>query len=119
MLDMPTKAKALDYRSIARRSAKHWRVVHAHLVDLHGRVLVGVLQELNPEAAKRRAEKREPARRLEHFTIGDGGSWRNVGSGHTGESIIDLVQFLAHEADRHACAEWLDGLTSRIVEVTP
>jgi hypothetical protein len=111
------KAKPLDYRAINRRAWRHWRVVHSHLVDLHGRILVGVLQQLNPEAAKRRAEKREPARRLEHFTIGDGGSWRNVGSGSVGPDVISLVQWLAHDCTREAAAEWLDDLTGRIVEV--
>ena len=119
MLDSPTKGKAPDYRSISGRSAKHWRVVHAHLVDLHGGILTGVLQELNPDAAKRRAEKREPARRVEHFRIGEGGSWRNLGSGTGGENIIELVMWLAHDCPRAAAAGWLDDLTGRIVEVVP
>jgi hypothetical protein len=109
----------LDYRAIARRSAKHWQgVIHPHLTDLHGRILVGALTELNPTvAAKLRDSHQKPTRKLEHFTIGEGGAWRNVGSGHSGETIIELVQFLAYDCDRRAAAEWLDALTSRIVEV--
>lgn len=117
MLDAPTKGKALDYRGIARRSAKHFRVVHAHLVDLHGRIIVGVLQQLNPEAAHHRAQGERP-RRLEHFTMGgEGGCWRNIGSGHSGEDVISLVMWLAHDCTREAAAGWLDDLTGRIVEV--
>jgi hypothetical protein len=116
LLDRPT-AKPLDYRAINRKACRHWRVVHAHLVDLHGRIVVGVLRELNPEAAKRHADGQRP-RRLEHFTISEAdGSWRNLGSGHSGDDIVSLLQFLAHDADRAACAEFLDFLTSRIVEI--
>lgn len=121
MLDVVTKpSKPIDARSVNARACRHFRTVHAHLVDLRGRVVAGVLMELNPEAAKRRCAGERP-RRLEHFKLIDEqtGSWRNVGSGSSGESIIELVMWLAHDCDRHAALEWLDSLTSRIVAISP
>lgn len=115
MLDT-VKAKPLDLRRVNAKACRNWRTCHAHLVDLHGRVLAGVLQELNPEAAKRRADGRERPRRLEQFKLIDEqtGAWRNVGTGHEGDDLISLVQFLADDCDRHTAGEWLDDLTSRI-----
>jgi hypothetical protein len=120
MLDrVTTSAKPLDLRRVNAKACRHWPTVHSHLVDLHGRIVGSVLAELNPEAARRIAAGGEKRRALSQFKLIDetSGSWRDLGSGRQGESIIELVQFLAHDCPRHDAAGWLDNLTSRIVEV--
>jgi hypothetical protein len=118
MLDMPAVKPTLDYRAINRKACRHWRVTHAHLLTLHGHIVGSVLAELNPAAAARRAEKREPPRRLVHFKIDESsGRWSNIGSGDSGEDVISIVQWLAYDCPRQDAAEWLHDLCSRIVEL--
>jgi hypothetical protein len=117
---------ALDRREINRRAVKHWPMVRALLVDMHGRPL-GVAQ-LSPNFdARARADgrKRPGEARLVSFRgpsptpneDGSGpGAWHDVGTGKSGPDAISLVEYLG-ETDRKTATTFLGDLVDRLAEV--
>jgi hypothetical protein len=118
MLDRPTTTAGRADYDLSAKALRHWPVLHAMMVDFHGRPQTEIAR-LGGEAApkidpERRNQWRGP--RLREFRGGPGyEGWVN-GDGASGETVADLVAYLG-SCSKEKAIEWLSATIARIVSV--
>ena len=125
MLDRPSDP--FDARAINRKAVRGFSILYHCLVDMRGRPL-GAVRALNPANAPLDPNKARPHGEprlsefsgVNHWENKDGsgpGSWFCASNGASGPDVISLVQYLAGGCDRRVAADFLKGLTDRLVEI--